>query len=153
MTGVQTCALPIFFSPNGMHIVSASDDHTARIWNTDTAECKHSLSLSGNSQISIVLPIFGVYIHHDSYDGIYPTRQLSFLDMHEHTIFHTINFQTLNIPPPFCMPTCVSYHLSKICLGYRSGKVLLLQVILCCTSHCFYIAHSFSLKLVSKLNL
>ena len=113
------------FSPDGMHVVSVADDHTARIWNTATGECRHSLSLSANSQLSIVLPIFGLYIHNRKF---YPRLQLSFLDMHGHTIFHTINSQTLNIPPPFCRPTCVSYHLSKICLGYGSGEVLLLQV-------------------------
>ena len=116
------------FSPDRLHIVSASDNHTAQIWSTDRGECKHSLSLSANHQLPVILSNFGVYVHHDSYGGIYPTLQLSFLDMHGCTIFHPPNSQTLNIPPPFCGPTCVSYHLSKICLGYGSGEVLLLQV-------------------------
>ena len=30
------------FSPDGRHIVSASYDHTAKIWNTATGDCKQS---------------------------------------------------------------------------------------------------------------
>ena len=123
------------FSSDGMHIVSASDDHTARIWNTATGECEAQLSeqspapyLFDNSQLPIASPISGVCIHHNSTGQFYPSHQLSFLDLYENTVSHIINFQTLKIPPPFHRPSCVSYHLSKICLGYGSGEILLLQV-------------------------
>ncbi|KAF8816507.1 WD40 repeat-like protein [Phlegmacium glaucopus] len=146
------------FSPNGMHIVSASDDKTARIWNTATGECEAELkghlgsvgsaifssdsmcvvSASDDKTVRIwntatgefVLSSIpdGVFIHHHADGKIHPSLQLSFLNIYQDTIFHTINLHNIWIPSPFRKPTCVSYHSSKICLGYGTGEILLLEV-------------------------
>ena len=126
------------FSPDGMHIVSASMDNTARIWNTVTGECEAELNapyISENTQLSAI----GVFIR-NHWDGeICLSHQLSFLDIYEDTIFHTKNLQKLSIPPPFCMPVCISHHLSKICLGYGSGDILVLKVCILksCSTHSY----------------
>ncbi|KAF8799484.1 WD40 repeat-like protein [Phlegmacium glaucopus] len=122
------------FSPDGMHIVSASSDKTARVWNTATGECEAELnghmsvpSISDNSQLpGLSLIPHGIYIHHHARGQLQPSLQLSFLDIYQNIIFHTMNYK-IWIPSPFCNPTSVSYHLSKICLGYGTGEILLLE--------------------------
>ena len=125
------------FSPDGMYIVSASRNN-AKIWNAITGECEAELNppfMSENTQLSAT----GVFIR-NHWDGkICLSHQLSFLDIYEDTIFHTKNLQKLSIPPPFCMPFCVSHHLSQICLGYESGDILVLKVCILKSSPHFYL--------------
>ncbi|KAF8811648.1 WD40 repeat-like protein [Phlegmacium glaucopus] len=131
-SGIVNSAL---FSSDGMHIVSTSYDHTARIWNTATGECEAELkkdtfviSSSDNTQLHVVLPLpDGVFTWTDSYGQIHLSAQPSFLRISENTIFHTRNLQRIWLPPPFCKPLTVSPHLSKICLGYKSGETLVLE--------------------------
>ncbi|KAF8814843.1 hypothetical protein BYT27DRAFT_7205827 [Phlegmacium glaucopus] len=123
------------FSPDGMHIVSASSDHTARIWNTATGECEAVLtgyssipSSSNDTQLHVVSPLpDGVFIWRDSYGNIHLSYQPSFLAISENTIFHTKNLQHIWIPPPFCKPLIMVQYLSKVFLGYTSGEVLVLE--------------------------
>ncbi|KAF8806009.1 hypothetical protein BYT27DRAFT_7191306 [Phlegmacium glaucopus] len=123
------------FSPDGMHIVTVSYDSTARIWNTATGECEaemmgHTfvLSSSNNVQLLVVSPLpHGVFMYKNSYGHIYISSQPSFLEISENTIFHTNNLQKIWIPPPFCDPSTISCHLSKICLAYGSGEVCILE--------------------------
>ncbi|KAF8812185.1 WD40 repeat-like protein [Phlegmacium glaucopus] len=123
------------FSPNGIHVVSASFDDTVRIWNTATGECEAVLnvnmflpSMSDNSQLPGLSSIpDGIFIHHYADGQLFPSLQLSFLDIYQDMIFHTMKYK-IWIPSTFCKPTSVSYHLSKICLGYGTGEVLVLEV-------------------------
>ncbi|KAF8809961.1 hypothetical protein BYT27DRAFT_7337039 [Phlegmacium glaucopus] len=136
LKGHSDVVLSAVFSPDGMHIVSASYDKTARIWNTATGECEAELNeytfvpcLSDNCPLPILSSIpNGVFIHHDADDQIYPSLQLSFLAIYQGIIFHTMNLHKIWIPPPYCKPISVSYHLSKICLGYGTGELLLLEL-------------------------
>ena len=115
------------FSPDCMHIVSASDDGAAWIWNISTG--KHEVLKSDNSQSSVLSLIpNGVFIHNDFHGKIFVSLELSFLVMHEATIIHTTSLQEIWIPPPFRKPSSISYHLSKICLGYGSGELLCIEV-------------------------
>ncbi|KAF8812172.1 WD40 repeat-like protein, partial [Phlegmacium glaucopus] len=140
------------FSPDGMHIVSASHDNTARIWNTATGECEAELNgdmsylfTFDSSQLPSLTPIHnGIYIRHHAHNRLCPSVQLSFLDTYQDTIFHTMNHK-ICIPSPFCKPTSVSYHLSKICFGYGTGEILLLEV---CTTP-YIVFHIF----ISLLNV
>ena len=122
------------FSPDGMHVVTASDDHTTWIWNTATGECEAELNADDHTFLSSLLP--GVFILTDSHGAIDLSLQPSFLDIHEDTIFHVVNHQKLWITSPFRQPSCIGHYLSKICLGYHSGQILLLEVciILYCIS-------------------
>ena len=122
------------FSTDGLHIVAASSDHTAWIWNTVTRECEAKLNLSYMSE-NTQLSATGVFIRNIGKAGIALSRQPSFLDTYEDTIFHTRNHQKISIPHPFCKPVCISYHLSKICLGYGSGEILVLEVCILLKSH------------------
>ncbi|KAF8800088.1 WD40 repeat-like protein [Phlegmacium glaucopus] len=122
-------------SPDGKHVVSASYDKTARIWNTATGDCEAvwhghtSISLlSDNSQLPVVSSIpDGVFACSDSEAQIHVSLQPSFLHMNNGTIFHDINLHTIWIPSPFHYPSYISYYLSKICLGYESGEILVLE--------------------------
>ncbi|KAF8800067.1 hypothetical protein BYT27DRAFT_7175716 [Phlegmacium glaucopus] len=107
-----------------MHIVSASHDNTAWIWNTATGECE--AAIKGHTSVSS-LPD-GVFIHTDFNGNIDVSLEPSFLYICKDTIFHTTNFQKIWVPPPFCNPESISYHKSKICLGYGLGEVLLLEL-------------------------
>ena len=50
------------FSPDGRHIVSASWDYTARIWNTATGDCQAKLKGHSNVVISAVFSPDGRHI-------------------------------------------------------------------------------------------
>ncbi|KAF8815108.1 hypothetical protein BYT27DRAFT_7334103 [Phlegmacium glaucopus] len=135
LKGHLECVNSAIFSPDGMHIVSTSDDNKVWIWNTATGECEAELnghmyipSISDNSQLpgSSSIPD-GIYIHHHAHGQLHASIQLSFLDIYQDTIFHTLNHSKIWIASPFHQPTSVSYHLSKICLGYATGKILLLE--------------------------
>ncbi|KAF8802699.1 WD40 repeat-like protein [Phlegmacium glaucopus] len=123
------------FSPDSMYIVSASSDNTARIWNIATGEHEaepnghmYVQSISDNSQLPHLSSIpEGIYIHHNAHGQLHPSLQLSFLDIYDDMIFHTTMNYKIWIPPLFRNPTSVSYHLSKICLGYGTGEILLLE--------------------------
>ncbi|KAF8805329.1 hypothetical protein BYT27DRAFT_7193065 [Phlegmacium glaucopus] len=120
------------FSPDGMHIVSVCSDHSVWIWNVATRACEVGYtpvpSSSDNTQFNVVSPLpDGVFTWRDSHGDIYLSSQPSFLAISENTIFHTKNLQRIVIPPPFCKPSIISRHLSKICLGYSSGEVLVLE--------------------------
>lgn len=114
------------FSSDGIHIVSASHDKTVRIWNIATGECEVVLegytsipSLPDNRQLPLALPIpDGVFIHRD-FKGRVSVSVSSQPSINLHKIF---------VPPPFHNPLTITCYLSKICLGYASGDVLLLEV-------------------------
>ena len=55
------------FSPDGMHIVSASCDSTAQIWNTITGECEAELNHTDQVN-SVVFSPDGIHIVSTSYD-------------------------------------------------------------------------------------
>ncbi|KAF8804789.1 WD40 repeat-like protein [Phlegmacium glaucopus] len=115
------------FSSNGMHIVSACNDHTTRMWNTATGECETELKGHLDCIKSAVFSSDGVFVH-TAFDGqLHVSSQLSSLDIYKDTIFHTISLQNIRVPPPFQKPSAIEYHLSKICLGYTSGEILLLE--------------------------
>ena len=127
------------FSPDGIHIIFACQNNTVQIWNMATEEYEEEmsalpthtslLSLSDNSTSPTASSIpIGVFIHHDHNSQIQVSLESSFLDVYKDIIFHTKNLHKIWIPPPFCKPSPIGYHLSKICLGYRSGQVLLLEV-------------------------
>ncbi|KAF8799989.1 WD40 repeat-like protein, partial [Phlegmacium glaucopus] len=124
------------FSSDGMHIVSASEDNTARIWNTATEKCEAVLnghtslpSMSDHSQLPDLPSIpDGVFIHHHVHGRLQLSLQASFLQIYQDKISHTMNLHKIWIPSPFRNPISVSYHLSKICLGYSNGEILLLEV-------------------------
>ena len=115
------------FSSDCRHIVSASFDQTARIWNTATGECEAELieHIFFNNPQS--LPD-GIFASHESNGPISLSLQPSFLNMHQNIITHTKTLQNIWVPPTFCNPVEISHHLSKICLAYGSGDVLLLEV-------------------------
>ena len=121
------------FSPDGMDIVSASDDNTARIWNAITGGCEAALkghtsipSLPNNRQLPMIPSSRFI---HSGFDGhISVSSQPSLLDIYNDSIFHTINLHKIWVPPPFRNPSSIAYNLSKICLGYPSGEILLLEV-------------------------
>ena len=121
------------FSPDGMHIVSASNDNTARIWNTITGECE--VVWEGHTSIpplpdnrQLLIPD-GVFIHNDFDGKISVSNQPSLLGIYNNAIFHTTNLhEKIWVPPSFRNPTTITYYLSKICLGYVSGEILLLEV-------------------------
>ena len=110
--------------------MSASHDNTARIWDAATGKCEvvwegHTFipSLPDNRQFPD-----GVFIS-SGFEGLKSVSfQPSFLDICNDIIFHTINLHKICVPPPFRNPTTITYYLSKICLGYASGEVLLLEV-------------------------
>ncbi|KAF8799931.1 hypothetical protein BYT27DRAFT_6845642 [Phlegmacium glaucopus] len=118
-----------------MHIVSVSDDKTVRIWNMATGECEAQLngdtffpSISDHSQLPSLSTILdGVFIHYHAFDQLHPTLQLSILQVHQDIILNTMNLHKIWIPPPFHNPTSICYHFSKICLGYATGEILLLE--------------------------
>ena len=93
-------------------------------------------SYSYDTQLSVLSPLpNGVFAYYKSAlvsPNICLSSQLSFLGISQDSIFHTKNLQRIWIPPPFCNPTSICYHLSKICPGYGSGEVLVLEV---CVHH------------------
>ena len=64
-SGAVTSAV---FSPDGMHIVSASDDNTAHIWNTITGACEVVLKGHSGQVISTAFSPDGMRIVSVSYD-------------------------------------------------------------------------------------
>ena len=115
------------FSPNTRHIVSESYDDTARIWNTAAGDCHTELKDYSEFINSAFFTSHGVVFIHGSC-GQHLLLQSFFLDIHEDAIIHTTNLEKIWIPPPFRNPLCISYHMSKICLAYGSGGVLVLEV-------------------------
>jgi WD40 repeat protein len=124
LRGHSSFVICAVFSPDGMHIVSVSLDNTAQIWNTVTGECEivwegHTSipSILDRKQLPLVLPIpDGVFIHNNFYGQMSVSFQPSLLDIYNNTIFHTINFHKICVPPPFCNPSTITCYLSKICL-------------------------------------
>jgi WD40 repeat protein len=123
------------FSSDGMHVVSASDDSTARIWNMITRECEavwkldeHTSILSLHDKRQLFPIPDGVFIHSDFEGLISASSQPSLLNIYNNSIFHTINLHKICAPPPYRNPSTITYYLSKICLGYPSGEILLLEV-------------------------
>ena len=57
------------FSPDGIHIVSASDDYTARIWNTVTGECEVELQGHSDYLNSALFSSDGMHVVTASNDG------------------------------------------------------------------------------------
>ncbi|KAF8800169.1 WD40 repeat-like protein [Phlegmacium glaucopus] len=123
------------FSPDGMHIVSAFSDHTVRVWDRVTGKFGAVLkghnfipSLTNNTQSLAVSSLpNGVFMYNGSDGHIHLSLQSSSLDIIGDIIFHTKTLQRIWIPPLFHKPKCISHHLSKICLGYGSGEVLVLE--------------------------
>ncbi|KAF8799962.1 WD40 repeat-like protein [Phlegmacium glaucopus] len=151
------------FSPDGMHIVSASDDHTVRIWNTATGECDAELNeqtyvlcMSKYTQLP-GLPFIpdGVFIQRHASGLLHPSLRPSFLQMYQNTIFHTRNLHKIWIPSRFCNPTSISHRLSKICLGYATGEILVLEVCIALILYSTLLFHysMFALKYSFKVNL
>jgi WD40 repeat protein len=147
LKGPSICPKSAVFSPDSMHIVSTSFDKTVRIWSTVTGESevvwegRTSIpSLHDNRQLPLVLPLpDGVFIHSDFEGQTSVSFQPSLLEISNNIIFHTINLHEIHVPLPFRNPTTITYYLSKICLGYESGEILLLEV--CVTYiifHLFY---------------
>ena len=134
----------VIFSSDGIHIVS-TDDKTARVWNSITGECEvvwkgHTSiqSLLDNRPLGLSIPD-GVFIHCNFKGQISVSSQPSFLEIDNNTIFHTINLHKIFVPPPFRNPTTITYYLSKICLGYASGEILVLEVcVACILLHIYY---------------
>ena len=118
----------VVFSPDGRHVVSVSDDYTARIWNTAIGDCQAELKDHSAFINTTILSSHGVFLSHSSHGQIHLSLQPFFLDMCKDTIIHTKNLQEIWIPPQFCNPKCISHHMSKICLAYGSGEVLILEV-------------------------
>ena len=136
------------FTPDGMHIISASRNN-AKIWNAVTGECEAELNppyMSENTQLSVT----SVFIQNHWNGDICLSHQLSFLNIHEDTIFHTKNLQKLSIPPFFSMPVCISHHLSKICLGYASGDILKVCIP---KSYSTLLPHSYYFECSSWINI
>ena len=108
-----------------MHIVSISNGWIAQIWNIVTGECEAELKppYIYDTQLSAV----GVFIQNNCF-GVCLSYQLSFFNIYEDNIFHTKNLQKISIPHPFHKPVCTSHHLSKLCLGYDSGEIMVLEV-------------------------
>ena len=120
------------FSSDGMHIVSACDN-SAWIWNMATGECEAVWegytsipSLSENRQLPLIPN--GVFMHSHFKGQISISSQPSFLDLYDNTIFHTVNLRKICLPPPFQNPFTITCYLSKICLTYKSGEILLLDI-------------------------
>ena len=116
------------FSPDGRYIVFASLDHTARIWDTVTGDCQAELKDHSVSINSAIFSSHGVFLSHNFNGQIHLLLQPFFLDIYQDTITHTKNLQGIWIPPPFSNPQHISHHMSKICLAYGSGAVLMLEV-------------------------
>ena len=116
------------FCPDGRHIVSVSDDHTTRIWNTATGDCQAELTLDHSAWTnSTIFSSHGVFFSHGFHGQICLSLQSSFLDISQDNIIHTSNLQKIWIPPGFQNPSWIC-HLSKICLVYESGELLILEV-------------------------
>jgi WD40 repeat protein len=123
LKGHTDCFSSAVFSSDGIYIASVCTNYTVRIWNTVTGECEAELNpsyMSENTQLSAI----GVFNQNHNKE-ICPLLQLS---SYEDNIFHTETLQKISIPHPFRMPVCISHHLSKICLGYGSGDIMVLEV-------------------------
>ena len=59
----------VVFSSDGMHIVSASQENTARIWNVATGECKAELKGHSGYVKSAVFSPDGMHIVSASWDN------------------------------------------------------------------------------------
>ena len=128
LQGHSNWVISAVFSHDGRYIVSASYDCTARIWSTVTGDCQAVLEGSFGSVFSTVFSSHGVSLSH-GFDGfIHHSLQPSFLDMYQDNIIHINNLQKIWIPPAFQNPSSISHHLSKICLAYGSGEILILKV-------------------------
>ncbi|KAF8799470.1 WD40 repeat-like protein [Phlegmacium glaucopus] len=123
LTGHSNWVNSAVFSPDGMNIVSASSDHTVCIWNTATGECEAELQ----GYTSVLSSSDNTDFIWKNPHGVDLSSQPPFLAISENAIFHTKNLQRIWIPPPFHKPHIISQHLSKICLGYASGDVLVLE--------------------------
>ncbi|KAF8804860.1 hypothetical protein BYT27DRAFT_7299323, partial [Phlegmacium glaucopus] len=149
------------FSPDGMHIVSASEDCTAWLWNTATGECEavlkghpSVLSLCDTNQLSLVSLIpDGMFINTDFNGHIRVFHRPSFLYICKDTILHTISLQRIWVPPPFHSTRSFGFHKSKICLWYGSGEFLLLEVSMVIIFYDITSLLTFSLKYSSNLNI
>ena len=115
------------FSSDGKHIVSASSD-AVRIWNIPTGDYQAEPNNCSDLINSAIFSLHNVFISHDFNNQIYLSLQSSSLDIYKDIIIHTKNLQQIWIPPVFQNAQWIGHHLSKICLAYGSGDILILEV-------------------------
>lgn len=130
LTGHLSFVNDAFFTPDGLHIISASADGTVKIWNTKSWECLHtykSLSRASEVPVNNVIPLpqnpeqFLVCNH---------SSTVVVMNMHGQTVkaFRSdrkegADFVCCTVSPRGEWIYCVGEDLVLYCFNYRTGKL------------------------------
>jgi WD40 repeat protein len=119
----------VAFSQDGSHIVFGSRDETVRIWNVTTGDSQaifaSDITLPDGSRVKKTSPRhFRIF-----YPLQQPTPSLSsYTQLSDNGHWIMANLRDCCIPSEYRNFRCSSIWGSRICLGYQSGRVVILDI-------------------------
>ena len=113
------------FVPDGLWVISGALDHTVRIWDTVTGEPtvlpeRESIPLSDGSIVTHIFPGF--------FQLLAPGEQKVSLSYGKEWILTNTPFEACAIPPEFRGFCIHAFSSSKVCFGYVSGLVVIVDL-------------------------
>jgi WD40 repeat protein len=119
----------VAFSQDGSQVVSGSNDETVRIWNVTTGHSQlmfaSHITLPDGSRVNKTSP--GDF--HIFYPSQQPTLSLnSYAQFSDNGHWIMANLRDCCIPSEYRNFRCSSIWGSRICLGYQSGRVVILDI-------------------------
>jgi WD40 repeat protein len=121
--------MSVAFSQDGSQVVSGSDDRTVRIWNVTTGDSQSifasDITLPDGSRVNKTSPgDFRIF-----YPLQQPTPSLnSYTQLSDDGHWIMANLRDCCIPSEYRNFRCSSIWGSRICLGYDSGRVVILDI-------------------------
>jgi WD40 repeat protein len=119
----------VAFSQDGSRVLSGSDDKTVRIWNVTTGHSQlmfaSHITFPDGSRVNKSTP--GKF--HIFYPSQQPTPSLnSYTQLSDNGHWIMANLRDCCIPSEYRNFFCSSIWGSRICLGYQSGRVVILDI-------------------------